>query len=64
MVGPMTKNGRNAEREERLAKALRANLARRKAQARARREPPGESGADRVPPSAGPDAQKPQGPKG
>ena len=60
----MTKDGRKAEREERLAKALRANLARRKAQARARQEPSVEPDADHIPPSARPDAQKPQGPKG
>jgi hypothetical protein len=56
----MAKDGGKAERDAKLAKALRANLARRKAQARARRA--GAHGVDENPPSVStlPDAQKSQ----
>jgi hypothetical protein len=53
----VTKSDDTASRDARLAKALRANLARRKAQARARRA------AERAAPEAGErpsDAEKPQ----
>ena len=56
----MAKNGRTAEHEERLAKALRANLARRKAQARARQAGHADIAREPSSPQALPDAQKPQ----
>ena len=50
---PSSKEQRDAARAERLAAELRANLRRRKDQARARREPgplPGAGGDDETPP--------------
>jgi hypothetical protein len=60
----MEKDSVKAEREARLAKALRANLARRKAQARARQAGPADAGVNRAPDPPRPDAQKPHEPGG
>ena len=50
---PGPKHGHSADRSERLSKALRANLRRRKAQAR------GRSVAERATPGEKPDESKP-----
>ena len=53
---PESKSSKQAERQERLAAALRANLRKRKAQSRMRQNPT-ENGADDSP--AAPDLREP-----
>ncbi|GAA4532748.1 hypothetical protein GCM10023174_25970 [Chelativorans composti] len=50
-------NKQDSERQQRLAEALRANLARRKAQARARREGQPDDREDGIP-AAGQESEK------